>query len=81
MIYLLFEKDGQSFMARVVDAHEGGGVLSISTPSDDDPSDGGVDITDIPGFTMTDLVQSMNAASQRGDCVAVLQSYRPKATP
>jgi hypothetical protein len=62
----------------VVDAHEGEGVLDDRF-AERRRQPGRRD--HVPGFTMADLVQSMNAASQRGDCVAVLQSYRPKATP
>lgn len=76
-MFLLFEKDGHSYMTPVMDAHYGDGLLEIASPSDDGPAD----IIELPGFTMADLVQSMNAASQRGDCVAVLQSYRPRAMP
>lgn len=77
-MFVTFQKGDHKYLVPVVEAHEGDGVLTIATPPDDD---GGPDIIDVPGFTMADLVQSMNAASQRGDCVAVLQSYRPKATP
>ena len=76
-MFLTFEKGGHKYLVQVVDAHEGDGVLEIASPSDDGPAD----ITELPGFTMTDLVQSMNVASNRGDCVAVLQSYRPRTTP
>ena len=78
-MFVTFEKAGHKYLVPVVEAHEHGGVLTIATPPD--AGDGVVDVIDAPGFTMADLVQSMNAASQRGDCVAVLQSYRPKATP
>ena len=74
-MFVTFEKAGHKYLVPVVEAHEGDGVLTIATPPNDD---GGPDIIDVPNFTMTDLVQSMNAASQRGDCVAVLQSYRPR---
>ncbi len=77
-MFVTFEKAGHKYLVPVVEAHEGDGVLTIATPPDDC---GSPDVIDVPGFTMADLVQSMNAASQRGDCVAVLQSYRPKATP
>lgn len=75
-MFVTFEKAGHKYMIQVIDAHEGDGVFEIASPSDDGPAD----ITELPGFTMADLVQSMNAASQRGDCVAVLQSFRPKGT-
>lgn len=77
-MFLTFEKGGHKYLVPVVEAHEGDGVLTLATPPDDC---GSPDVIDVPGFTMADLVQSMNAASQRGDCVAVLQSYRPRATP
>lgn len=80
-MFVTFQKDDHKYLVRVVEAHEFGGVLAIATPPECDPSEGAIDVIDVPGFTMTDLVQSMNAASQRGDCVAVLQSYRPRATP
>ena len=78
-MFVMFEKDGHRYLVHIVEAHDGDGVLTIATPPDLD--DVGDDVIDIPGFTMDDLVQSMNAASRRGDCVAVLQSYRPKGAP
>lgn len=77
-MFLTFEKGGHKYLVQVVNAHEGPEGLDIGSPSGD-----GIPVDEIivPGFTMADLVQSMNAASQRGDCVAVLQSYRPRATP
>ncbi len=77
-MFVMFEKAGHKYLVQVVDAHEGPEGLDIGSPSGDDSP---VDEIIIPGFTMADLVQSMNAASQRGDCVAVLQSYRPKGAP
>lgn len=73
-MFVMFEKGGHKYLVQVVDAHEGPEGLDIGSPSDGDSP---VEETIVPGFTMADLVQSMNAASQRGDCVAVLQSYRP----
>lgn len=78
-MFVAFHNGDHKYLVPVVEAHEHGGVLTIATPPDG--GGGVVDVIDVPGFTMADLVQSMNAASQRGDCVAVLQSYRPKATP
>ena len=78
-MFVTFEKSGHKYIVQVVEAHEFDGLLTIATPPDG--VDVGVDVFDVPNFTMADLVQSLNAASQRGDCVAVLQSYRPKGTP
>ncbi len=77
-MFVSFEKAGHKYLVQIVEAHEGDGVLTLATTPDDC---GSPDVIDIPGFTMDDLVQSMNAASRRGDCVAVLQSCRPKAGP
>ena len=77
-MFVTFQKGDHKYLVPVVEAREGAGVRTLATPPDDD---GGPDVIDSPGFTMADLVQSMNSASQRGDCVAVLQSYRPKGTP
>lgn len=77
-MFVTFQKDEHKYLVQVVDAHEGPEGLDIGSPSGDDSP---VDEIIVPGFTMADLVQSMNAASQRGDCVAVLQSYRPKGAP
>lgn len=74
-MFVMFEKGGHKYLVQVVDAHDGPEGLDIGSPSGDGSP---VDEIIVPGFTMADLVQSMNAASQRGDCVAVLQSYRPK---
>lgn len=72
-MFLLFEKDGHSYLTELVDAHEGGGVLEIASPSDDGPAD----IIELPGFTMADLVRSLNSASKAGECVATLRALRP----
>lgn len=76
-MFVMFEKGGHKYLVQVASAHDGDDLLTVSTPSSGD-DDERTDVIAVPGFTMADLVQSMNAASQRGDCVAVLQSYRPK---
>ena len=74
-MFVMFKRESSRFMVEFGAAADGPDGLELYGVGSRRISDGFV----LSDFTMADLVQSMNEAARRGECVAVLRSYRPGA--